>query len=65
MLNSWLYWETIAIFTGPGWPIRDRLLASLRDVGERQREAFAKQLYAEGYDVIVPGIAPREPRPWY
>jgi hypothetical protein len=65
MLNSWLYWEAIAIFTGPGWPIRDRLLASLRDVGERQREAFAKQLYAEGYDVIVPGIAPREPRPWY
>ena len=65
MLDSWLYWEAIAIFTGPGWPIRDRLLVSLRDVGERQREAFAKQLYAEGYDVIVPGIARREPRPWY
>ena len=53
MVDSWLYWETIAIFTGPGWPIRDRLLASLRDVGERQREAFAIQLYAEGYDVTV------------
>lgn len=65
MLNSWLYWETIAIFTGPGWPVRDRLLASLKNVGERQREAFAKELYTEGYNVIVPGIALREPRPWY
>jgi hypothetical protein len=65
MVDSWFYWETIAIFTGPGWPIRSRLLASLRDVGERQREAFAIQLYTEGFDVIIPGIAPREPRPWY
>jgi hypothetical protein len=65
MLNSWLYWEAIAIFTGPGWRERDRLLASLQNVGERQREAFAKELYAEGYDVIVPGVAPHEQRPWY
>ena len=56
MVDSWFYWETIAIFTGPGWPIRDRLLASLREVGERQREAFAIELYAEGYDVTVPGV---------
>jgi hypothetical protein len=65
MVNSWFYREALAIFTGPGWPIRDRLLASLRDAGERQREAFAIQLYTEGYDLIIPGIAPREPRPWY
>jgi hypothetical protein len=65
MLNSWLYWETIAVFTGPGWPVRERLLDSLKHVGERQRDAFAKELYTEGYNVIVPGIAPREPRPWY
>jgi hypothetical protein len=65
MVNSWLYWETIAIFTGPGWPIRDRLLAAVKGAGERQREALAKELYAEGYDIVVPGIPPREPRPWY
>ena len=65
MLNSWLYWETIAVFTGPGWPVRERLLDSLKHVGERQRDAFAKELYTEGYNVIVPWIAPREPRPWY
>jgi hypothetical protein len=65
MVDSWIYWETIAIFTGPGWPIRDRLLVSLSEVGERQREAFAKELYALGYNVAVSGIAPRAPRPWY
>lgn len=65
MVDSWIYWDTISIFTGPGWPIHDRLLASLKDVGERQREAFSQELYAEGYKVAVPGIAPRDPRPWY
>jgi hypothetical protein len=65
MVNSWLYWETIANFTGPGWPIHGRLLAELKSVGKHQREAFAVELYAEGYDVVVPGIAPRAPRPWY
>jgi hypothetical protein len=65
MVQSWMYWDTIAIFTGPGWPIWDRLLASLKDVGEAQRDAFAKELYARGYIVDVPGISPREPRPWY
>jgi hypothetical protein len=65
MVDSWIYGETLAIFTGPGWPIRDRLLASLKDIGERQREAFAKALYAQGYDIKVPGITPRDPRPWY
>jgi hypothetical protein len=65
MVDSWIYWEALAIFTGPGWPIHDRLLASLSDVGRLQREAFAKQLYTEGYNVVVPGIEPRNPRPWY
>ena len=65
MLDSWFYWETIAIFIGPGWPIHDELLARIKDVSERQREAFAKELYTQGYDVAVPGIAPREWRPWH
>jgi hypothetical protein len=64
MLDSWCYPETIAIFTGPGWPIRDKLLMRTQDVSVRQREAFAKELYAQGYDVVVPGIASREWRPW-
>jgi hypothetical protein len=65
MVDSWIYWDSIAIFTGPGWPFRERLLASLKDVGQRQREAFYSELYTQGYKVVVPGVAPREPRPWY
>jgi hypothetical protein len=65
MVQSWIYWESIAIFTGPGWPIHQQLLASLKDVGIRQREAFYTALYGEGYDVVVPGVRPRDPRPWY
>jgi hypothetical protein len=65
MVNSWIYWDAIAIFTGPGWPVHDRLLAGLKDVGQRQREAFYSELYTEGYDIVVPGVKPRDPRPWY
>jgi hypothetical protein len=65
MVESWLHWDTLSIFTGPGWPIHDRLLAALKNVGERQREAFYTALYTQGYNVVVPGIAAREPRPWY
>jgi hypothetical protein len=65
LLDSWIYWDAIAIFEGPGWPIRDRLLASLKAVGQRQRQAFADALYAQGYDLAVPGVEARKPRPWY
>jgi hypothetical protein len=64
MVQSWIYLDTIAIFTGPGWPIRGRLLASLKDVGQAQRDAFARALYQKGYNVDVPGVAPRSARPW-
>jgi hypothetical protein len=65
MLGGGLYQETIAIFTGPGWPIRDKLLSRFAQIPERYREAFAKALYELGYDVDVPGIPRRDPRPWY
>jgi hypothetical protein len=62
--TGFFYPETVAIFTGPGWPERARLLPGLKDVGERHRQAFAKALYKLGYDVDVPGIARPDPRPW-
>jgi hypothetical protein len=65
MLGSGIYSETIAIFTGPGWRIRDKLLPRLAHVAEQYRDAFAKALYQQGYDVDVPGIPRRDPRPWY
>jgi hypothetical protein len=64
LVDGWVYPDAVALFTGPGWPIRDRLLASLRDLGGPQREVFAKALYTQGYDVAVPGITNPEPRPW-
>lgn len=65
MVNSWLYWDSIAVVTGPGWPIHARLLAALENVGIRQREALAKELYSEGRDVVIPGVTLQERRPWY
>ena len=56
--------DALAVFAGPGAPFRDQLLASLKDVGVLQRSAFAKVLYRQGYNVAVPGVAPRNPRPW-
>ena len=61
MVDSWVYPDTIALFTGPGWPIRDRLLASLQNVGALQREVFAKALYTQGYDIVVPESRPPTP----
>lgn len=56
--------QAIAILMGPGWPIHDQLLAGLEGIDLRRREDLAKELYSAGYDVAVPGIARRAPRPW-
>jgi hypothetical protein len=64
LLNTGLLDETLAIFTGPGWPIRDLLLTRIKSVAERHRQEFANALYRDGYDIKVPGIEPPEPRPW-
>jgi hypothetical protein len=64
MLESGIFEETIAIFTGPGWSVRDKLLPRLAGVQERYRDAFAKALNRLGYDVTIPGITRAEFRPW-
>jgi hypothetical protein len=65
MVNSQFYEAAIAILTGPGWPLHDQLLAGLKDSDVRQRAELAKGLYAKGYDLAVPGVAPpRDRRPW-
>ena len=52
-----LYSEVIAIFTGPAWHARDRVLPTLKNVSVPHRQALAKALSAAGYDISVPGIA--------
>jgi hypothetical protein len=64
LLDSGFYAAAIQIFTGPGWSNRSVLLPQLKDVGELQKSIFANVLYKDGYDVTVPGVAPRDPRPW-
>jgi len=64
LLNSGFENETQAILVGPGWKVRDRLLASLKDVKEIDRQDFAKALYHNGYDIAVPGVTLSDPRPW-
>jgi hypothetical protein len=64
LLDSGFDDAVIKIFEGPGWSQRAVLLPGLKNVAAIHREAFAKALYRDGYDVTVPGIAPRDPRPW-
>ena len=64
LLNSGFDYETAEILAGPGWKVRDRLLSRLKDVRESHRQIFAKMLYRNGYNVLVPGIKLADPRPW-
>jgi hypothetical protein len=60
LLAAGFYDETVALLTGPGWPLRDILLPRLKDVDIRRRELFAKLLRGQDYEVDVPGV-PRPP----
>jgi hypothetical protein len=64
MLESGLFEDTIAIFSRPGWPVREKLLSRIANVRERFRDIFAGAPYHRGYDVDVPGIPWPEFRPW-
>jgi hypothetical protein len=52
------------ILVGPGWPIRETLLARLKSVELANRQRFARTVYRLGYDISVPGVEPRGQRPW-
>ena len=64
LLESGFNSDVVAILTGPGWRIRDRLLHGLRNVPKIHREGFSRALYWQGYDVDVPGI-PRIDQRWW
>jgi hypothetical protein len=64
LVESGFYDEAVAILIGPGWKLRDLLVARLKDVGERHRQSFAKRLYAQDQDITVPGVERPESRPW-
>ncbi|WP_441234180.1 hypothetical protein [Bradyrhizobium sp. 930_D9_N1_4] len=53
-----------ANLAGPGWPVREQLLAGLGDVGRYNREQFAKLLEDQGIRVDIPNFEPRQQRYW-
>ncbi|PJG55625.1 hypothetical protein CVM73_08700 [Bradyrhizobium forestalis] len=63
MVDADFWNDTEANLTGIGWAHRDRLLAGLQRVDLVSREAFARMLFRDGYDIQVPGVKQKE-RPW-
>ncbi|RXH16940.1 hypothetical protein [Bradyrhizobium guangzhouense] len=51
LVKTELYTEAIELMAGPGWPHRDRLLAGLSAVPERNKAIFLKAMADLGYDV--------------
>ena len=51
--------KSVAILTGPGWRLRDKLLSRLAPLALRQRETFRDYLVAAGFELPIPGMVPR------
>jgi hypothetical protein len=54
--NSGLYTAVLNIFIGPAWHVRDDVTPYLTSLPKRNRENFARDLYAKGYSVAIPGV---------
>jgi hypothetical protein len=63
MVNSGFIGDAAANLQGPGWPIRDVLLASLSGAQEKYRKQFAVRLRRRGLELAVPGVEMPELRP--
>lgn len=59
-----VYQESAETLRGPGWPIRDAIIPRLADLPKDIRQDFSNALYRAGVNVEIPGIVPRDPRPW-
>jgi hypothetical protein len=64
LLDAGFTQQVAANLVAVGWPIHDRILARLGDAAAASREALARRLRHDGYDIAVPGIALEERRPW-
>lgn len=49
---------------GPGWPIRDRLVASVAEADPGAKQALARYLYSQGIALAIPGVLDVGERPW-
>lgn len=53
------------ILQGPGWPVREVLISSLKGADEANKKNFAKMIYRRGMDLEVPGVERADWRPWH
>jgi hypothetical protein len=54
--------DAVEIFVGPGWRLRELLLARMKDAPIAQRQRFAQLLRSKDYDLDVPGVERPEVR---
>src|SRR5262249_68270 len=59
LVRSGIYEQAVDVFIGLAWPERELILPHLADISEQDRRRFADLLHGRGYDINVPGIAPR------
>lgn len=51
LVKSELYTQAMELLSGPGWPHRDRLMAALSTVPDRNRAILVKAMADIGYDL--------------
>ena len=54
----------VDLLTGPGWPIKEKLLATLSAVNPVSRQRFARLVRDDGIRIEIPGEERTEDRPW-
>jgi hypothetical protein len=59
-----LYPETAAIFASAAPAVQSRIVAHLDTAKVIPRQTFAKTLYDNGLDVIIPSVGTSDARPW-
>jgi hypothetical protein len=64
MVDARLTAEAADNLTGPGWPIRDRLVARLAGGDPAAKQALARALRGQGIALAIPGVAETGERPW-
>lgn len=64
LVSAQMIREAAGHLAGLGWPIRDRLLASLTEVDLAPKQALIKAMRAEGLRIELPGVPEQEERPW-
>lgn len=58
------YLDAAPILVGPAWAVRDQLLPRLAGLPPSKLKELVTAVSQLGREVVVPGVKPREPRPW-